>query len=138
MISPTHNRDAILMAWSEAQKQRDAAVETERQLRKEAIAAVFGRLAPGINRVELGHGWEVKGTNYLKYEIKRNGSGDYSHIPHWLAQLPPAIAESIIKWKAEINTSVYNSLTREEQVIVNNFVTIVDGSAQLEIVPPTA
>lgn len=138
MNSPTHNRDAVLLAWREADARKDAAVAEERSLRAEAISASFGRLAFGVNAVELGNGWKLKGTNYPRYEVRKNAAGDYSHIPQYLAQLPSGIANSLIKWKAELNTSVYNSLSRDEQVIVNNFITIVDGSPQLEIVPPTS
>lgn len=136
MTNPTHNRDAILMAWREAEAKRESAVAAERNLRAEAISCTFGRLAFGSSTYELGQGWKLKATNYPRYEIRKNAAGDYSHIPLYLAQLPSGIASSLIKWKAELNTSVYNSLSRDEQVIVNNFITIVDGSPQLEIVPP--
>lgn len=133
MTSNTHNRDAILMAWQQSAQEREATTEKERLLRKEAIACTFGRLERGTSHYELGQGWALKAANYWKYDITKNAAGGYEHLPQYLAQLPESIANRLIKWKAELNTSVYEDLTQEQKIIVNNFLTIKDGSPSLEL-----
>jgi hypothetical protein len=122
------------MAWQEATKTREETTERERLLRKEAIACTFGRLERGTRHYTLGQGWSLKATNYWKYDITRNAAGGYENLPQYLAQLPESIANRLIKWKAELNTSVYEELTQEQKIIVNNFLTIKDGSPSLELV----
>lgn len=135
MFENTHNRDAILMAWREKQAQLKTLSAEEKLLREEAIAASFAAPEIGTNTLELGNGYKLKATLKQNVTVQKNENGDYSHIPQ-VCQLIGESGNYLFKWKPELDRKVYDSLTHEEQLIVNRFITFTDGTPALEIIEP--
>lgn len=137
-IAPAnHNRDALLMAWWEADKAAKIAKANEENLRYAVLPMMFPQPYVGTNNVELGGGYKLKAEYKQNYSIKKNEvTEDYSHVPAVLAKLPPAVAARLVRWKPELSITAYKELTAEEQAIVNTIVTITDGKPTLEMITP--
>lgn len=132
-----HNRDALLMAWWEADKAAEIAKANEENLRNAVLPMMFPQPYVGTNNFELGGGYKLKAEYKQNYSIKKNeATGDYSHVAVVLAKLPPAVAAELVRWKPELSITAYKKLTAEEQAIVNTIVTITDGKPTLEMVTP--
>lgn len=138
---PERTRDMVIMEWDATKKVLADAKDKEARLRKEIIAMEFSGAKSGTNRVQLGNGYALKAVVRYNYKITKNEAvepPDYSHLQHYLAQLPPAVAQSIIKWTPELSETVYKQLTEEERKIVNQFLLITDGSSSLDLEVPKA
>lgn len=134
-----HNRNTLLLAWDNVKKQLDALKEEELSLRKQIGKLEFDGCVAGTNRVELGNGYKLKAVISYNYKITKNEKAtppDYSHLPAIFAKLSTATAQEIIRWKPELNESLYKKLNKEEQEICNEFLLITDGAPQMSIEEP--
>lgn len=132
-------RDMIIMEWDAAKKALTEYKDKEAKLRKEVVAMEFAGAKAGTNRVQLGNGYALKAVVRYNYKITKNEAvepPDYSHLPGILAQLPPAVAQGLVKWTPELSESAYKQLTEEEKKIANQFLLITDGSSSLELELP--
>ena len=135
----THNRDAVILAWWGAAKRLAEVKQAESQLRKEVFEMCFPTPKIGVNKEPLGSGYVLKADVKQTYTINKNEAvepPDYSNVAEVLAQLPPAVASSLIRWKPELSISAYKQLTQEEQAIVNKILTIKDSTPSLEMIEP--
>lgn len=135
----THNRDSVILAWWGAAKRLAELKQTESELRREVVELCFPSPKIGVNKEPLGSGYVLKADVKQTYTVNKNEAvepPDYSHVQAVLAQLPPSVAASLIRWKPELSVSAYKQLTQEEQAIVNKIITIKDSTPSLEMIEP--
>lgn len=137
--APNMQRDLLLTAWQTIKTRMAQDKDEEKKLRAQIVEMEFKGAKTGTNRVPLGNGWMLKAVINLTYKITKNEAvepPDYSHIPGILAQLPPAVAQGLIKWTPELSESAYKQLTEEERKIVNQMLVITNGSSTIDIEAP--
>jgi hypothetical protein len=136
-LSPTHNRDAVVLAWHEAKNALQVAKDREAILRKEVLAMSFDTSKPGTQKVDLGNDWSLKANVKLNYKIMKHPiTADYGYILDVLAQLPQEVADELVRWEPNLSESRYKKLNKEEQEKVNIFLEIKEGSSSLELIAP--
>lgn len=133
------SRGALIVEWNNTVAAAKAAVEKERELRKQVLALNFDMDSSGTKRIELGGGYKLKAVVAMKYKVTKNEAvepADYSHLPALMAQLPLKVAQEIIRWTPDVSVTAYKALTEDERKIVNQFVIIENGSSSLELETP--
>lgn len=134
-----YNRDATLLLWQEQKTQLDYFKQEEMKTRKVVVENEFANAGKGTSRVPLGNGYQLKAVKTETLSVIKNEAdkeNPYSHLPALMKDLPAHVASSILTWKPEVNTKVYNALTDAEREMVNKFVLLKDGSPALEIEAP--
>ena len=133
-MTDTVERDRILTKWWGASMALAKAKKEESELRAAAFALCFPAPKIGTNNLELGKGY------ILKAKVKQNFkvSGTDEQVKEVLQHLPEGSGAGLFRWKPELSQTVYKQLTREEKLIVNDILTISDGTPELEMVVPKA
>lgn len=109
-----------------------AAVDPEMIVRKQVMAAVFPEAQEGVNTVELGSGWKLKGTRKIDRKL------DEATLPDTIAQLRAAMVntDELVEYKPALKLAKFRELTEEQKLILANSLTEKDASPSLELVAP--
>lgn len=150
-------RDRLLLAWKAAKEALDTHKDAEMNLRKAVCAHLFPQPVEGTQRFDLGNGYSVKLTYKNNYNIERDADKvDVAlEIMAKMGNEGGAIAERIVKWKADLSITEYRQLVdrsekfkndptsfgayaTEARILreLNNILTITPGSPTLEIEEP--
>lgn len=107
-------------------------VELEQALRKAVMAEFFPTPKEGVNNLDMGQGWTLKGT----YKIDRKV--DEAALPAVKEQLRElgVNADTLVKYKPEVATTIYKALSEQARLIFDTALTIKPGSPTVELVPP--
>lgn len=135
-ISQIQRRDALLMEHKQLEDWMAQAKIRKEIIQKEILAMCFEKRTAGTNTYQLGHGYELKAVVQQKVKINKGEPGDYTELAAAVQQLPPEIQATILRWTPEISSTVYKSLTKEQQDIINTVCTVNEFVAKLEIKEP--
>lgn len=104
----------------------------EQELRKAVMAEFFPAAKEGVNNLDMGQGWTLKGT----YKIDRKI--DEAALPAVKEQLRElgVNADTLVKYKPEVATTVYKTLPEQARLVFDTALTIKPGSPTVELVPP--
>lgn len=131
-------RDAILMEWHEAKADLERAKDREMTARKAAFSACFEAPKEGVNTLELGGGYAIKGTYKLNYIL----DPDVGKVEKALDKIEAmgaegkVIADRLVKWKADLSLSEYRKLDAKYKKVIDTIVTTKEGAPSLELKEP--
>lgn len=145
-------RDKLLMEWDAAKKASAAAVETECAIRVKVGEFVFPTETrkEGVNKHELGHGYELKLGHKVSYNLTGSNDGIIAveEACGKVGNEGTFIVERLIKWTAELSVGEYKKLRTEagdgseiaKKVleIVEPIIETKNGMPSLEIKEPRA
>lgn len=142
----TIERDNLIVSWQTAKSQLDAAVELERNLRKQVFEVCFPEAKEGTNNLDLGMGYKLKGVKKLNYNLV-NGEGETETVLDQIANLGNEghfIAERLVGWKPALSLSEYKKLEANNPThakiknMIDSVITITEGLPTVEVVEPKA
>ena len=128
-------RMKLLQDWNTSVVHAVAAkelIEQEQTLRKAVMAEFFPAPKEGVNSLDMGQGWTLKGT----YKIDRKI--DEAALPAVKEQLRElgVNADTLVKYKPEVATTIYKTLPEQARLIFDSALTIKPGSPVVELIPP--
>lgn len=139
----TDEQSHALLKWQEVNEQLETLKATEMALRLHLVDSIAPvDKAEGSSTVEIGNGWKLTAERKLNYSV------DKEHVQGLVSKLPYDLAQSLIRWKPELNLPAYrNSLTayrsalstdsqKELAEAVVNAITIRPGTPSLKLVAP--
>jgi hypothetical protein len=127
-----HINQVKLSRWYELANQMKALKDEEATLRKELFSECFPVYKEGTNKLDLTEGWVLKVTVPVNRKVDEAAFAAYKEV--LIANnISP---DKLVRWKAELAVSFYKTLDDEEKELVDQFLTISDGSPQMEIVLP--
>lgn len=140
------SRDEVLMEWDKTKKAVKEATDKEMEMRKYVVSRAFPNKTEGVNKVELGNGYELKAGVKFTYKLD-NDIAKVSAVHDEISLVGNQgafIAERLFKWSADLVLSEYRSLcdenaTNEEKEIkrlLEKVLTITEGAPTLEIKEP--
>lgn len=142
--SAQRDPSVVINEWREAQAVLAKAKETELRLRNEILAGAFGFnptvLREGTENYPLLEGFKLKAV--FKANYKLNNTDDA--VDKALTKIEKAgpegafIAGRLVKWKPELSVSEYRNLEPKYQKIIDDVLTISEGTPSLELVAPKA
>jgi len=131
---PTYSPDQLLVllqAWWQDQQQL-ATLKTREVLRRKEVADLyFTEPKEGVNRVDIGGGFD------LKMEHKFNRSVDEQVLDSLTSKLRKSKVEvdELFTYKPTLSISAYRKLTDEQRQLVDECLVIDVGTPALSIVP---
>lgn len=146
--------DAALVQWQSAKDALETAKEAEMNLRKYCFQLAFTDAKEGMNSLELGSGYVLKGGKKLNYNLKApvGYDGDavdaVDEVAEKFGQISNEgkfIAERLFKFKVDLSVSEYRKLTEDAKhsagakvmlTELNKVLEISEGSPTLEIREP--
>lgn len=125
----------LMDRWYESRVKAAVAAEAlaaELVLRREVFASLFPSPKEGVNAVELGSGYTLKGTYKLDRKV------DEALLPAVREQLAPLgiSADTLVRLKPELVVKVYRTLTEEAQKIFDGALITKPSTPTLEVVAP--
>lgn len=130
--------------WYAMQDQLSALKASEMLMRQKIYKTMFVDPKEGTNKSLLPDGWELKAQRVVERKVDEGALAVLSSkITNAQGGEEPSVfekngisADKVIRWKPELAKAAYNTLTAEQQKIVDRALIIKDGSPQLEIVLP--
>lgn len=142
--SAQRDPSVVINEWREAQTVLAKAKETELRLRNEILAGAFNfdgvTLREGTEDYQLLEGYKLKAV--FKANYKLNNTGDA--VDKALTRIEKAgpegefIASRLVKWEPKLSVAEYRKLESKYQKIIDDVLTITEGTPSLELVPPKA
>ena len=128
-------RMTLLQDWNTAVAQAAQCkplIAQELELRKAVMAEFFPAAKEGVNNLDMGQGWTLKGT----YKVDRKI--DEAALPAVKEQLRElgVSADTLVKYKPEVATTIYKALPEQARLVFDTALTIKPGSPTVELVPP--
>jgi len=128
-------RMRLLQSWNTAVVQVEACrplIAQEQELRKAVMAEFFPTPKEGVNNLDMGQGWTLKGT----YRIDRKV--DEAALPAVKEQLRElgVNADTVVRYKPEVATTIYKTLSDQARRVFDTVLTIKPGSPTVELIPP--
>lgn len=134
-----------LQKWLDAQKAMAEAKDAEMEARKAVVAdyidpttGLLDGKKEGTVNIPLANNWK------LKVVLKQNYNLSQADIDAALDKMEKTgengkfIAERLVSWKAALSVKEYRLLSDAHKAIIDNVLTITDGSPSLELVDPDA
>lgn len=131
-----------LSQWYQLQEQLKKLKAAEMLLRMKIFKGMIKDPKEGTNTVPLAEGWVLKGKHVINRDVDQaalavNTAVDpATHMSRLSAN--GIHVEQLIKWKPELITKTYRTLTAEQQQIFDECLIIKEGSPQLEIMLPAS
>ena len=131
-----------LSQWYQLQEQLKKLKAAELLLRMKIFKGMIKDPKEGTNTVPLAEGWVLKGKHVINRDVDQaaltvNTAVDpATHMSRLSAN--GIHVEQLIKWKPELVTKNYRTLTAEQQKIFDECLIIKEGSPQLEIMLPAS
>ena len=142
--SAQRDPSVVINEWREAQAVLAKAKETELRLRNEILTGAFGfdgvTLREGTENYELLHGFKLKAVFKANYKLDNTADA----VDRALTRIEKAgpegqfVASRLVKWEPKLSVSEYRKLEPKYQKIIDDVLTITEGTPSLEIVPPKA
>ena len=121
---------ARLVAWNDVKGLIADLKKVEAALRKEALDEFFAKREEGTTNVELGHDWKAR----CKQPVTRKL--DPTKFDAVFEKLPRGFRQKLIKMDAKLVVGEYTKLSDEHREIFDEAVTMKNGTASLELLPP--
>lgn len=131
-----------LSQWYQLQEQLKKLKAAELLLRMKIFKGMIKDPKEGTNTVPLAEGWLLKGMHVINRDVDQaalavNTAVDpATHMSRLSAN--GIHVEQLIRWKPELITKTYRTLTPEQQQIFDECLIIKEGSPQLEIMLPAS
>jgi hypothetical protein len=141
------NSDRLLLLWEQRKRAVELAKELEMEIRKYIVKREFPEANEGMNTKELGNGYQLKSSVKYNYNLADNNTVEncLDRIKG-LGNKGPFIADRLVSWKPSFLLTEYRQLCEDldkgDQTaiavlnIVNEMLTITDGTPTLEIKEP--
>lgn len=132
------DRDEALVLWQKAAAALEELKTTEMNLRKLIFGECFPNPKEGVNNLELGAGYILKGTHKLSYSVSNKEGAVTDCLVNVAAtgNEGPFLAQRLINWKPELSTSEYKKADDKYKKLLEPCLTIKPGSPSLELVAP--
>lgn len=133
---------SLVTQWENAKAASSNAVELERNLRAQVMAAVFPNAKVGTNNFDLGRGYTLKAVKKLNYKIDDSRIDDAVEAIEALGNEGAFLGGRLVRFKPELATGEYNKLDATNpthvkiKALIDGVLTITDGSPTLEITKP--
>uniref|UniRef100_A0AAU6W0V3 Imelysin-like domain-containing protein n=1 Tax=Pseudomonas phage Pavpe01 TaxID=3138545 RepID=A0AAU6W0V3_9VIRU len=131
--------DTIIGEWQAATVALAKAKELESKLRTELVSVKFpNHKASGTENAELANGWKLKAVFKQNYSLKNTDDA----VDKALSKIEKAseagafIAGRLVKWKPELSVTEYKALEPKFKKIIDEVLSISDGTPSLELVEP--
>jgi len=130
-------RDKLLEQWEQSKVALELAKDFEMSHRKAIVLFAFDpEKNSGTENVELANGYKLKSVKKLNYNVDQANVNAALDKIEAFGEKGKVIAERLIKWKADLSLSEYKTLSEEYKAIIDEVITISEGSPTLEIVKP--
>ena len=130
-------RDWLLAQWEDTKVALESAKNVEMEQRKKVVAFAFDPTKEkGTERIPLENGYELKAVKKLNYNVDQDKVNAVLDKFEALDEQSKFVSERLIKWKADLSITEYNSLTEKQKAVIDECITTSDGAPTLEIVPP--
>lgn len=133
--------DALIQAWSDAEKEIGIMKEVEKELRLRVVANVFDpAVTEGTETRELGNGYKLKCSKTISVNV---AAADVPALNAALDKIESTdggkfIVERLVKWSPRVSKSEYQKLDTVNRGIIDDVVTIPPAAVKLEIIEPKA
>jgi len=138
LLAQYWNAGAILAAWNQAATELAKLVDHERRLRTAVFETHFPAHTEGVNRTDIGNGYQLKATAKYNYNLK-NKNGETEMAIEAIAKLGEKgafIADRLIRWQPELSVSEYRKLDDTIKKEIDKVLEIKPGMPALEIEAP--
>lgn len=141
------NEDALLLLWKAKKEAIAKATAEEMELRKYIVKREFPKPNEGMNKKELGAGFELKASIKYNYNLADNDT-----VQATLEKLSAmgaagsAIADRLVSWKPNFLLTEYRQLQEDKEKgsqfaqtalsVINDMLTITEAAPTLEIKAP--
>jgi hypothetical protein len=132
------SKTLLLAKWEQAKKETIEAkkiIEAEMTLRKQVMETFFPKPDEGVNTLEMGNGWKLKGTHKLDYKVDE---AMLEHVNVKLRELGEN-PDLLIERKPTLKLSQYRDLVKRNKdasLIFTQALTIKPASPTVELVAP--
>lgn len=128
--------DNLILRWNEKIQALAVAKQEELELRNALITMGWGpAIGEGTHTKELGEGWQLKAKGVYNYKLDKDNEKVLKAIEK-IDTLAPSVGAMIVRWKPELNVSMYRELMPTLRAVIQEVLTITPGQPQLELVPP--
>lgn len=140
-------KDEILMLWQSAKEALTIAKDKEMDLRKYIVKRAFPEPKEGMNKQDLGAGYEIKATIKFNYNLEENAI-----VEKTLDEISKVgnegtfIADRLVSWTPNFLKSEYTKLQQDAEAgnetakqilkLVHKMLIITDATPTLEIKGP--
>jgi len=143
------SEDDLLMKWDELKKNVELAKTAELELRKYIVSRAFPQKTEGMNKKELGNGYELKAAVKYNYNLADNDVVEtvLDKISK-LGNQGPFIADRLVSWKPNFLLTEYRQLSDDAEKgeqfakeclkLIEDMLTITEAAPTLEIKEPRA
>lgn len=127
----TQEQIVKISLWQTTAEKLAELKEQEMAYRKAVIAEIFPQIEEGTTSVNLGNsGFRLVATQPLIYKV----DGEmFSTIKDVLEEFGTIQVDELVRFKPELSTPVYKSLSGEVKALMETCVTITQGSCSLKI-----
>lgn len=138
------SEDGLLMAWSQAKENLDAAKELEAALRSVVFEVKFPNPEEGTQRAPIGtNGWNIKAAYPYNYDLDKDRTEAVQQAIASLSPKADVIAERLIKWEPILSIKEYRLLVADDtpegasmRMMLSGVLTVKPGMPQLTLEPP--
>lgn len=134
-----YSDDELILEWENARKELAGLKEYEGELREAVIARKFNSVPDsGTVNSELGKGWKLKATFKQYYRLPSKGDAVEKALQAIERRGTEGkyIAERLVSWKPELVVKEYKNLDESLRKHIDKVLTISNGKASLELIPP--
>lgn len=139
-------RDQCLQHWQTLKAALDVAKEAEMEMRKYVVSRAFPNPNEGVNKIDLGGGYELKAGVKFNYNLDSNLDNVEAALDK-IAKMGNEgafIADRLVKWEASFLLTEYRKLQADDatniqkaiKLEIDKVLTITDAALTLEIKEP--
>lgn len=140
-------QDQLLVHHEALKTQLTALKAEELELRKYIVERAFPNRSEGVNKLDLGNGYELKADVNLNYNIDKPANEVWQALERIrkIGNYGAIIADKLVSWKANFLLKEYRALVKakdesqEAQAIlkeISTFLTINEAAPELSIKEP--
>lgn len=131
--------DMVIGEWNDAVAALAKAKELESKLRTELVTRKFpSHKDSGTENAELANGWKLKAVFKQNYNLQNKDDAVDKALSkiEKTSEAGAFIAARLVKWKPELSVTEYKALEPKLKKIIDEVLTISDGTPALELVAP--
>ena len=132
-------RDYLILLHSEVATVQANCKALELQWRAKLVEDCFPTHEDeGTENLDLGEGWKLQAIFKQGYKVDEATIKDDVQEVCNLGLVYSEAIKDLIKWKPELSTTIYKTLSDEIKDIINNSLTIKPGTPTLKLIAPKA
>lgn len=140
-------QDQLLVQHQALKDQIEIFKKQEMELRKYIVERAFPDRSEGVNKIDLGNGYELKADVNFNYNIDKPANEVWQALERIrkIGNYGATIADKLVSWKANFLLKEYRGLVKakdesqEAQAIlkeISSFLTIKEAAPELDIKGP--